>query len=75
MTMPTREEKDTFSLMIEERATTLAITHMDAIIDYCSKSGMEVEVAASLLNSTIKSKIEIEARQLRFLPRQGTLPI
>jgi len=73
--MPTREEKDTFSLMIEEKALKLKINHMDAIVDYCSKSGMEIETAASLLNSTIKSKIEIEARQLRFLPRTGQLPI
>ena len=73
--MPTREEKDTFSLMIEERALRLEISHMDAIIDYCSKSNMEVEVAASLLNTSIKSKIELEARELRFLPRQGQLPL
>jgi hypothetical protein len=73
--MPTREEKDQFSLMIEERAIKLSVTHMDAIIDYCSKSGMEVEVAASLLNTTIKSKIELEARELRFLPRTGQLPL
>jgi len=73
--MPTREEKDNFSIMIEERAQSLSITHMDAIIDYCNKSGMEVEVAASLLNTTIKSKIETEARDLRFLPRIGVLPL
>lgn len=73
--MPTREEKDTFSLMIEEKALKLAITHMDAIVDYCSKSGMEIETAASLLNGTIKSKIELEARELRFLPRTGQLPL
>jgi hypothetical protein len=73
--MPTREEKDNFSIMIEERAQSLSITHMDAIIDYCKRSGMEVEVAASLLNTTIKSKIETEARDLRFLPRIGVLPL
>lgn len=61
--------------MIEEKAVTLKITHMDAIIDYCSKSGMEIETAASLLNTTIKSKIEQEARDLRFLPRTGQLPL
>jgi hypothetical protein len=36
---------------------------------------MEVEVAASLLNTALKSKIELEARELRFLPRQGHLPL
>lgn len=73
--MPTREEKDTFSLMIGDKALVQGSTHMDAIIDYCSKSGMEIETAASLLNGVIKAKIESEARDLRFLPRIGTLPL
>lgn len=73
--MPSREERDAFSLMIEEQAQKLGINHIDTITEYCGKSGMEVEVAASLLNGTLKSKIELEARGLRFLPKTATLPV
>jgi len=68
--MPTKEERDKFSKMIEERASKLSCTHMDAVIDYCSKDGMEIETAASLLNAHIKGKIEVEATDLRFLKEE-----
>jgi hypothetical protein len=73
--MPTKEEKNMFSLMIEATATREGITHMEAITDYCSKTGLEVEVAAQLINGTLKSKIELEARTLRYLPKNSTLPV
>jgi hypothetical protein len=73
--MPTREEKDKFSLMIEDMVTAMQITYIDAITEYCSKSGMETEIAETLINTTLKGKIEVEARQLRFLPKEDTLPI
>jgi hypothetical protein len=69
--MPTREEKDNFSIMIETKAEQLGIGSMDMVIEYCSRSGMELEVAASLLNPILKAKIEDEARNLRFLPKKG----
>jgi hypothetical protein len=73
--MPSKEEKDTFSLMIEEKATQLGISYMEMIVEYCTSSGMEIEVAASLLNSTLKARIELEARDLRFLPKMSVLPL
>jgi hypothetical protein len=36
---------------------------------------LEVEIAATLLNETLKSKIESEAQQLRYLPRGSKLPL
>jgi len=73
--MPTKDEKNKFSLMIEEIATKEGITHMEAITDYCAKTELEVEVAAQLINPTLKSKIELEARTLRYLPKDSTLPV
>jgi Phage late-transcription coactivator len=73
--MSTREEKNTFSIMIEQRAETQKVRHMEAIIDYCEESGLELEVAATLINSSLKSKIENEARELRFLPKSSKLPL
>jgi hypothetical protein len=73
--MPTMDEKNTFSLMIEETAQKQGISHMEAVTDYCSKTGLEVEVAATLINLSLKAKIELEARGLRYLTKGTTLPI
>lgn len=73
--MATRDEKNTFSLMIEARALAQNVSCMEAIIDHCEESGLEIELAATLLNQSLKSKIEEEARDLRFLPKTSKLPL
>ena len=71
----TREEKNKFSMMIIELARKLKCDHMDAITTYCDQSNLEVEVAATLVNETLKDLIESEAAELRYLPKSGKLPI
>lgn len=73
--MATREEKNRFSMMIMERAITYKTDHMDAIASYCEKNNLEIEVAATLINECLKSIIEGEAMELRFLPRGSRLPL
>lgn len=73
--MASREEKNRFSMMIMEMALSEKIDHMDAIATYCEKNNLEIEVAASLINESLKSIIEGEAMELRYLPRGGKLPI
>lgn len=73
--MATREEKNQFSMMIMEMAIDRKTDHMDAITTYCEKHNLEIEVAATLINESLKSIIEGEAMELRFLPRGGKLPI
>lgn len=73
--MANREEKNRFSMMIMELAINENIDHMDAITTYCEKNNLEVEVAASLINDSLKSLIEGEAMDLRFLPRGSKLPL
>ena len=66
-----------FSKIIEEVVIDKRIPYMDAIVWYCERNEMEVEVAAKLLNSIIKAKIEAEAIDLNFLstPKGSKLPI
>tara|TARA_B100001248_G_scaffold120640_1_gene90229 strand:- start:12731 stop:12961 length:231 start_codon:yes stop_codon:yes gene_type:complete len=66
-----------FSKIIEEVVIDKRIPYMDAIVWYCERNEMEVEVAAKLLNSIIKAKIEAEASDLNFLstPKGSKLPI
>ncbi len=73
--MATREEKNNFSMMIMNLAISEKIDHMDAITSYCERNNLEIEVAASLINDSLKSIIEGEAMELRFLPRGSRLPI
>ena len=73
--MANREEKNQFSMMIMTIANEQRIDHMDAITAYCEKNNLEIEVAAGLINDSLKSLIEGEAENLRFLPRSGRLPI
>lgn len=69
MLMATRDEKNNFSMMIEQRAINQNIGCMEAILDYCEESGLEPESAATLLNMSLKARIEEEAKELRFLPK------
>jgi hypothetical protein len=73
--MASREEKNNFSMMIMNLAIQEKIDHMDAITSYCERNNLEIEVAASLINDSLKSIIEGEAMELRFLPRGGKLPL
>ena len=73
--MATREEKNNFSMMIMNMAIEEKIDHMDAITSYCERNNLEIEVAANLINESLKSIIEGEAMELRYLPRGGRLPL
>jgi hypothetical protein len=73
--MASREEKNNFSMMIMNMALEEKIDHMDAITTYCERNNLEIEVAASLINESLKSIIEGEAMEMRYLPRGGRLPL
>lgn len=70
--MSTKEEKTKFSDLIERRAIEHGINHIDAINDYCEETNLEVEVAATLLTSSLKLKIEEEAKNLNCLKKKKT---
>ena len=65
----------TFTLEIENIAKEKRITHMEAVLHYCEKEGIEPESVSSLISKGLKEKIEANARDLNFLPRQAQLPI
>ena len=65
----------TFSMEIENIAKNKQITHMEAVLLYCSKEGIEPDTVSSLISKGLKEKIEANARDLNFLPRQAQLPV
>jgi hypothetical protein len=65
----------TFTNAIEIIAKEKNITHMDAILWYCDKEGIEPDSVGSLVSKGLKEKIEAKARDLNFLPRRAQLPV
>lgn len=62
---------------IEEIVWKYDIEYIDAIVMYCDKNNIEVESIAALIknNEYFKSKIQIEAENLNFLPKTAHLDI
>ena len=73
--MPTKDEIREFSLMIEEMATRLKCTGMDAILEHCKQTGMEVEVASTLISTPLKARIREEAQELNLIKKTSKLPL
>jgi hypothetical protein len=73
--MPTKDEMLKFQEEIERIVFTTDYNHMEAIVEYCNKTGMEIEVASSLVNNNLKSKIQFDAQELNLLPKGARLPI
>jgi hypothetical protein len=72
----TREEKNSFSNIILERAETLKTDHLDAMITYCEEMQIELEIAASLVNDVLRYRLQEDAQDLRYMPRSNNrLPI
>jgi hypothetical protein len=70
--MPTKDEITTFSLKIENLVSEKNIPYMDAIVMHCESTGLEIELAAKLVSGALKSKIQLEAEELNFLPKSNT---
>ena len=64
-----------FTNTIENIVKEKQITHMEAVLHYCEKEGIEPQTVKSLISKGLKEKIEANARDLNFLPRQAQLPV
>tara|TARA_Y100001938_G_scaffold131635_1_gene188950 strand:+ start:66 stop:254 length:189 start_codon:yes stop_codon:yes gene_type:complete len=62
-------------MKIEDIVKEKSISHMDAVLWYCEQEGLELEGISPLISKALKEKIEANARELNFLPRQAKLPI
>jgi hypothetical protein len=74
--MPTKDEIKDFSQMIEKLVLEDEdLGYMDAIVHHCSETGLEIEVAASLISPALKAKIKFEAQDSNMLKKTSRLPI
>jgi hypothetical protein len=73
--MPTREEKNEFSEKIMLRMQDLNTDCLDAMVTYCEEIGLEMEVAATLVNDILKEQLEDAFAELNYIEKSGKLPI
>jgi hypothetical protein len=73
--MPTREEIKDFSVMIKDLADSKRLGLMDAICHHCKETGLEIEVAATLVSSALKAELKEEAQGLNLMKKSSKLPI
>ena len=64
-----------FSIAIEKAVSEGGGTYMDALLDYCEKYQLEPEMIKPLITKSLKEKVEVDARNLNYLPKIATLPI
>jgi hypothetical protein len=73
--MPTKDEMFKFQQEIESLVTETDYNYLEAIVEYCNHTGMEIELASTLVNKDLKAKIAIDAENLNMLPKAARLPI
>ena len=72
--MATKDEMMKFAIAVEEIVSRTDYNHIEAIVEYCKQTGLEIEMASTLVNSNLKSKIESDAQDLNLLPKTNRLP-
>jgi sulfopyruvate decarboxylase TPP-binding subunit len=74
--MPTKDEMAKFAKAIESIVASTDLNYLEAIVEHCKTTGLEIEVAASLVNQNLKSKIENVAMDNNMLKvKSSRLPI
>jgi len=74
--MPTKDEMAKFAEAIEDIVTKTDYNYIEAIVHHCETTGLEIEVAATLINPNLKSKIRCVAMDFNLLKgKSSRLPI
>ena len=64
-----------FSMHIEKIAADTNTPCMDIVLKYCEENFLEPEDVSKLISQPLKDKIEMEFRELNYLPQEATLDI
>ena len=70
------EEMMEFAMNIEKIVKNTDYTYIEAILEYCKQTGLEIEIAATMINPALKAKIQNDAMERNMLKEKITrLPI
>lgn len=72
---PMFKNSNEFSLYIEQVVREKRLSYMDAVLDYCKENFLEPQDVAKLINKSLKDKIEMNFRELNYLPKQAQLDV
>ena len=70
---PTIDEIQKFSFEVEELVWKFDISYLDAIMMYCDDTGLEFDVAAKLISSSLKEKLQEESEDNNLIKRSSKL--
>lgn len=62
-----------FTQVVEDYVTSLNLSYMDAVIEACDSYNIDPQDVKKFIGPNVKKKIEAEAMNLNFLPRQNQL--
>lgn len=63
--------KAKFSKIVEQAVIELKVPYMEAVLYVCENNGIEPEDVSKFVSPVIKGKIEVEAQNLNWLPRES----
>ena len=65
-----------FRELLEEKVAQDNVSYIDAIVDICEKTGLEIESVPKMLNMKTKKILRNEATNLNMLKKKGArLPV
>lgn len=67
--------KENFCSLVEASVQKCKHPYMDAVLLICDENMIDPSQVSTLLNMSIKDKIEAEARDLNFLEKVNKLPL
>ena len=74
--MPTKDEMAKFAKEIDNLVSKTDYNYIEAIVEYCRQTGLEIEVASTLINANLKARIENDAMENNMLKNKSPrLPI
>lgn len=65
--------KSKFSKLVEAVVINKSLSYMDAILHLCEENDIDPEDVRKFISPIIKDKLEAEAMNLNYLPKQNTL--
>ena len=65
--------KTKFAKLIEKTVNELKIPYMEAILHVCEKNNIEPEDVKKFISPKIKHKVEVEAMDLKYLPKKNNI--
>lgn len=66
--------KNKLTKMVEQTVKRKKLSYIDAIVHICEQNNIEIEDISKFISPAIKSKIEVEAQNLNYMPKGNTLP-